>query len=604
LGLASATALEGVAHAGAMAQGAAVDRFRPGPFIAVNAIELLERLAYYGVVSVASLYMASLGYSASVIGPFLALLLPLPYLVNLVVGPLADRHGYKPALLVAFTVYTAGFLLMGLLTSLWALLTGILLVGVGAGIFKPVPAATIALTTTEAQRNLGFSVYYWAINLGAFLGPLLIASFLRDYRAAFFLAAGFTAVSFALSLLVYRDPRPAEARQGDLGAVRTLLGILRDTRFLLLLLVFSGFWFVYSLNFSYAAIYLADFVPLPACAAGLHFPPCLTPSLQQSIDPGVVILASLPLGALVSARRWPPLAVMTAGVALLSAGFAIVGFSTSWQLYVAGIVVMAVGEILTYPGFLSLVSRLAPPGKAAAYQSAGFLPIGIGFFLGPLVNGVLYQAVAQGALRPKLFWAIECAIGLLTVAGFLLVVRLPGSAQEAPRRRRAPALAGLAVAAAALLVFAGWAAGTTDRLGTVAAADTGGALAGHWEGTLAEGTSADQEVLVPAGPARDLTLTLSWSDEATGPLPGTANGPDHFHLQLLNGSVPLANADGSNPPGSFGRIALRAHVPASAVAATWTARITLVDAGDVVAGPATVGADTGNAWVLDARTHA
>ncbi|MEA3203754.1 MAG: proton-dependent oligopeptide transporter, family [Thermoplasmata archaeon] len=595
--------MRGPPHAGAMAQGA-VERFRPGPFIAVNAIELLERLAYYGVVSVASLYMASLGYSAGVIGPFLALLLPLPYLVNLVVGPLADRHGYRPALLVAFAVYTAGFLLMGLFTALWALLTGIVLVGVGAGIFKPVPAATIALTTTEAQRNLGFSVYYWAINLGAFLGPVLIASFLRDYRAAFYLAAAFTAVNFALALLVYRDPRPPQARAGELGAVRTLLDILRDTRFLLLLLVFSGFWFVYSLNFSYAAIYLADFVPLPACAAGFHFPPCFTPNLQQSIDPAVVILASLPLGALVSARRWPPLPVMTAGIAVMSAGFAIVGFSTSWPLYVAGIVVMATGEILAYPGFLSLVSRLAPPGKAAAYQSAGFLPIGIGFFLGPIVNGFLYEAVAQGALRPRLFWAIECAVGLLTVAGFLLVVRLPGNVEEAPRRRRAPALAGLAVLAAALLVVAGWAGGTTVRLGTAAAADTGGTVAGHWTGTLSEGASVDQAILVPAGPARNLTLALGWSDEATGPLPGTSNGPDHFHLELRNGNVPLGAADGSNPPGSFGRLAIRVQVPASAVAVTWTARITLVDAGDVVAGPATVGADTGNAWTLDARTHA
>ncbi|MEA3202896.1 MAG: proton-dependent oligopeptide transporter, family, partial [Thermoplasmata archaeon] len=264
---------------------------------------------------------------------------------------------------------------------------------------------------------------------------------------------------------------------------------------------------------------------------------------------------------------------------------------------------MAVGEILTYPGFLSLVSRLAPPGKAAAYQSAGFLPIGIGFFLGPLVNGFLYEAVAQGALRPRLFWALECAIGLLTVAGFLLVVRLPGSAPEAPRRRGTSALAGLAVAAAGLLVVAGWAGGTTAPVGGAAVADTGGASIGHWAGTLAEGASIDQAVTIPAGPARNLTLTLSWTDEAVGPLPGTSNGPDHFHLALLNGSAPLGAADGSNPPGSFGRIATRVHVPASTMPITWTARITLVDAGDVVAGPASVGADTGNAWSLDARTH-
>jgi dipeptide/tripeptide permease len=574
----------------------AVDRFRPGPFVAVNAIELLERLAYYGALSVTALYMDGLGYPGWAIGLISAILLPLPYLVNLVAGPLADRHGYKPALLVAFTVYTAGFLLMGAVASLWALLAGIVLVGVGAGIFKPVPAATIALTTTEAQRNLGFSVYYWAINLGAFVGPILIALLLDSYRAAFFLAAALTAANLALALLVYRDPRPPQERRGDLGALRTLVGILRDTRFLLLLLVYSGFWFVYSMNFSFAPIYLADFVALPAW---------FTPNLQQSIDPGVVILASLPLGALVSAKGWPPLRVMAVGVGLATLGFAIVGFSSSWQMFVVGIVVMSLGEILTYPGFLSLVSRLAPPGRAAAYQSAGFLPIGIGFFLGPLVNGLLYQSVAKDLLRPRLFWALVCTVGLLTVAGFLLILqRSPGKAPPAaaPRRRTAPLLVGLAVLAAGALVLAGVAAGTSPLVGTASQppADKGN-VEGHWVGTLAEGARFDQPVAIPAGPARNLTLTLTWTDEAAGPLPGTTNGPDHFRLQFLAGGVPTGAADGSNAPGVPGTLTVRVKVPAAATATEWVARITLESAGDVAAGPATVGADAGNAWSLDAR---
>jgi hypothetical protein len=129
-------------------------------------------------------------------------------------------------------------------------------------------------------------------------------------------------------------------------------------------------------------------------------------------------------------------------------------------------------------------------------------------------------------------------------------------------------------------------------------------VTGQWEGTLPERASVEQGVQVPAGPARNVTLTLGWTDEPAGPLPGTTNGPDHFRLDLRNGSVPLASTEGSNQVGSAGAIAIRIQVPASAVAITWTVRITLTDAGDVVAGPATVGADTGNAWTLDARTQA
>ncbi|HUR62530.1 MAG TPA: MFS transporter [Candidatus Thermoplasmatota archaeon] len=576
-----------------MPQAEAVQRFRPGPFLAVNLIELIERLAYYGALSVTSLYLASLGYPSTVIGPMLALLLPLPYLVNLVVGPLADRHGYKPTMLVAFAIYTAGFLLLGLFTSFVPLLLGIVLVGVGAGVFKPVPAATIALTTTEAQRNLGFSVYYWAINLGAFVGPILIAFLLHGYRAAFFLSAAMVAANLVLVAVAYRDPRPTEGRATQENALRTFLAILSDTRFLLLLVIYSGFWFVYSMNFSFVPLYLADFVALPSW---------FTPNLQQSIDPGVVILLSLPLGALVSRMGWPPLRVMAVGIALATVGFAIVGFTRSWELFVLGIVVMSIGEILTFPGFLSLVSKMAPPGKAAAYQSAGFLPLGLGFFLGPLVTGFLYSNVAKDQLRPTLFWALVCSIGFLTVAALLLYLRAAGPRDE---RTRAGATAALgAVAAAALLVLAGAAAGRTPLVGQGPGAGPEGPGVldlGTWTGTTQEGATSQQTLPVPAGKAGNLTLTLTWSDATPpGTVPGTNNAPDGFDLGLRDSAGRRApDASGTNPPGQQGTLRVTMQVTADSAP---TALISLTNAGDFTIGPAgtVVSADTANDWTLKA----
>ena len=45
----------------------------------------------------------------------------------------------------------------------------------GSGLFKPIISGTIARTTDESNSAFGFGIYYWMINLGAFLAPLVVS---------------------------------------------------------------------------------------------------------------------------------------------------------------------------------------------------------------------------------------------------------------------------------------------------------------------------------------------------------------------------------------------------------------------------------------------
>ncbi len=559
------------------------ERTKVGQFAVANVAELLERSAYYGFTSIFSLYLLDLGYGGLAVGAIAVILLAFPYIIPLLTAPLAEKLGYKPVMLVALVLYACGFLLLSTSSSIQVILAGTVLVAVGAGGFKPVATATIAHVTSPAKRSLGYTIYYTGINVGGFAGPFLVATLLDSQRAAFLLAAAIMATAAALVLVVFRNPQPPQPI--SVGKALAKLGaIFEDLRLLVLLLIFSGFWFLYSVNFSFLAPYLSEFVGLPGW---------FSPSLQQSYNPLIIILLAIPIGALTSKKD--PRAMMTLGVLLYVIGFTILAFWQSIYAFFIGLFVATVGEIVAYPAFLSYLAAIAPKDRVAVYQSYGFLPLFIGFFFGPLANGAAYQALALDAGRPELFFAIPIAVGILALVAFLATAQPREGASRKPLLVRAA----LVLLLVPLLFAAAIAAGTQDvddgdlPLGAVALPErTGSTQAG-------QPTSLD--FAIPVEARGDLTFTLRWTDEAPSGT-GVTNRPDAFRLEVFDvDGRSLGSAQNPNAQNGEGTVVVA--VP-SASAGPLRLQITLVTSGDQVVnvplqGPATLAADDANDWTLE-----
>ena len=85
-------------------------------FWTANAAELMERMAYYAVFIVITLYLSNtLGFSdieASIISGLFSGGL---YLLPMFTGALADKIGYRKSTAVAFALLAVGYLFLGLL---------------------------------------------------------------------------------------------------------------------------------------------------------------------------------------------------------------------------------------------------------------------------------------------------------------------------------------------------------------------------------------------------------------------------------------------------------------------------------------------------------
>ncbi len=199
-----------------MGKKSGVLRSFPPQFWLVIMFEFFERGSYYGVMSILSVYLTDiLHFPKESVGLIKGTIQPLLYFLPIISGALADRFGYRRTLLVAFTLLGGGYLLTSQVTTYTAVFLALCVMGLGAGAFKPIISGTIARVTDESNSTLGFGVYYWSINLGAFLFPLILVPLLKNsvgWSWVLVAAAVGTGIMILPTLFLFREPeRPAAA---------------------------------------------------------------------------------------------------------------------------------------------------------------------------------------------------------------------------------------------------------------------------------------------------------------------------------------------------------------------------------------------------------
>jgi len=183
--------------------------------------EFFERGSYYGMMSVLSVYMTGvLEFPKQDVGVIKATIQPLLYFLPIISGALADRFGYRRMLMVAFSLLGGGYLLTSQATAYKWVFLSLMVMGLGAGTFKPLISGAIARCTDESNSTLGFGIYYWSINLGAFLFPLILVPYLKNnvgWDWVIIASAIGTGSMLLPTLFVFREPpvakeEPAKAK--------------------------------------------------------------------------------------------------------------------------------------------------------------------------------------------------------------------------------------------------------------------------------------------------------------------------------------------------------------------------------------------------------
>jgi dipeptide/tripeptide permease len=156
-------------------------------FWVANTLELFERFAYYGSKAVLAVYIAEQVGLGSQTATFLAgsVFNTLLYLLPPLAGTIVDRFGFKRSLMACFAIFSLGYFLIGLAglpigqplvqavgAKAW-LLIALIITAVGGSLIKPSIVGTVARTTNESTKALGYSLYYTLVNIGGAIGPII-----------------------------------------------------------------------------------------------------------------------------------------------------------------------------------------------------------------------------------------------------------------------------------------------------------------------------------------------------------------------------------------------------------------------------------------------
>lgn len=372
----------------------------PKTYWVVILFEFFERGSYYGMMSILSVYMTDqLGFSKEGVGVLKSTIQPLLYFLPIFTGAVADRMGYRRTLMVAFTLLGGGYFLTSQMTSYSAVFFSLVIMGLGAGTFKPVISGTIAKITDARTSTLGFGIFYWTINLGAFLFPLIIVPMLKAIAWHYVIIASAICTGAMLipTIFLFKEPlEPHPVKESFSvvmkGIFSKLYIVFTDWRFILFIFIYSWFWILYFQMFDSVLWYVKAFVdatPLDNWVQGTlginwHF----DVEHVTVINAGTIILLQLFISRIVSKTKALP--TMISGISFATIGMAILAIDTSIWVFMAGIIIFSLGEMTAHPKFISYLGLIAPPDKKATYMGFGFLYGAFGSLIGGILGAFLY----------------------------------------------------------------------------------------------------------------------------------------------------------------------------------------------------------------------
>jgi POT family proton-dependent oligopeptide transporter len=390
------------------------------PFWVANITELFERLSYYAVFAVLARYLVeTLHFSETTSTSLAGLFGGAVWVLAIFGGTIADRMGFRRALSLAYLLLSTSYFIVGSLATSWMapirakfpetplLAVVLLLPALGVALVKPSVVGTTARASKENVRSIGYSIYYTLVNIGGALGPYM-ASYVQNHfgvENVFRIAALSVFLMLFGVFFFFKEPRKADEVQavsiGEIG--RNFWTVLTNLRFMLFLLIFSGYWVVYWQIFISLPLYVTRYIDQKADTA-----------FMLGTGPVVVISFTVVFNLLM--QKIAPLRAVILGTVITALAWVLLILHPSLPMVYATLVVVAIGEITQSPRYYDYVSRLAPPGQQGTYMGFAFLPIGIGSLIAGRVAGWLLKYFGEEKHQPTMIWWTVIGIGLGTAA--------------------------------------------------------------------------------------------------------------------------------------------------------------------------------------------
>lgn len=404
---------------------AAVHEFRRrlgirGVVLRVSLIIGLGELGFATVVPLLPLYLTDhLGASVFVVGLVIASFALVETVGKTVWGAVGDRIGRRPMIVGGLLLSSVAPLVMSVLRVPLLFVPLRLIDGAGSAALWPAASAIVADESPPDRRATAMGTLNMFFLAGLALGPalgLFVSGFAKSYAPGFYLASLLLAGAGLLALTTLPEAATARRTRAEvpkrdhrgIGSVRHVGEVLEGLRLSPALVMMLMVAFVQAFGLGLLTptilIYMKHTVGLPEQLIGsLILVLVLT-----------VALASVPGGRV--ADRWGKVEAVRWGMILGSVGMWVLPLSPRLEVFVFAALLLGASYALSVPAWHALVSELAPPGRVGLAMGAAQTAEGLGFVIGPLLGGALWDIVEPRApfVAGALLFSLATAVLLIT----------------------------------------------------------------------------------------------------------------------------------------------------------------------------------------------
>ena len=431
-------------------------------FWVANSVELLERLAYYAIFIVITLYLSNVwGFTDIEAGIISGIFSATLYLLPTFAGAYADKIGFRSAIMIAFALLTLGYAGLGILPTLlesaglvnyhisttftgldtsplrWTILPVMAFIVIGGSFIKAVISGTVARETTSANRARGYAVFYMMVNIGAFMGKTVVDPLrksLGDQVLVYlnFFSAAMTFMALIAVFFFYKSVKTQGQGKtfAELGS--GLLRVLGNGRLIVLILIISGFWMIQGQMYATMPKYVIRMIGESA-----------SPGWYANVNPLVVFvcvnfvtslmkkrkaLTSMTVGMLII-----PLSALTMSFGTLIGTGSVLGLHPVAFMMIVGIAMQAIAECFISPRYLEYFSNQSPKGEEGLYLGFSHLHSFVSYLFAFGLSGFLLDKYcpnprgfasateyAAATTHAHYIWFVFVGIGLVSAIALLI----------------------------------------------------------------------------------------------------------------------------------------------------------------------------------------
>ncbi|MFA6424000.1 MAG: MFS transporter [Candidatus Magasanikbacteria bacterium] len=418
----------------------------PREFWAIQALNFVYCAFYFTFVTISALHLSQdVGFSDEGAGLLFGVFMFGTAIIQILMGPVVDRLGFRKTPLVAAMIITVGMLGIGFTPLVFgannlarALMVLFYLVAmVGNGLMSPVVTAGVKRFSNSETRGAGFNMWYLTMNVGAML--TFVIDFMRrpledkataEQLAAFRDGGGNSNIVWYLVgllvvcwLVVYlflkKEAQFAEfntaVSQSKVVATKTKQPPFGE--------MIKEIWADKAFRKVLALLFFTIPAHIPFVAIFVIYPkyytrviaPDVNLGMLQSLNPVIIVVGLLMFAPLL--KRFSVYWVLTVGMFIGGASCLVLAIPPLWlgklfgisaigDVYLAmvgvQIVIFSMGEFVWSPQLQAYVGAIAPEGKEGTYMGVTRYPYTLAKLLGGAIGGLLLAHYCPEGIKPLL----------------------------------------------------------------------------------------------------------------------------------------------------------------------------------------------------------